>query len=559
MSQQPKSPKSRFPRKTIVVTLFLAIAVGVAQFMMGTLHDTMRIDPSVVNLLSMLVSFLIVVLWAIWFAFFATRSRILGLVLGAACLSLPLVFHYLTSPVWDGDMGIARFDFRLFRSGSTPPPSVADPKLPPTTIDLSNLSPLDFPEFLGPNRTSTVQSIKLDPDWAKQEPQIVWKQPVGKGWSGVSVVNGFAFTMEQLGADECVTCYSIEDGKLLWRYSNPQRHEDMPGMGKAGPRATPTIYNAKVYAQGAAGMLSCLDGATGELLWKHDLCELLKIERSERTDSEGFTYLEEKSPLAWGRSASPLVVGQLVYVPGGGPTDGPFSTLLAFDKDSGELAWKSGDQMISYGSPSFATVAGKPQVLLVAEKTAMGFDPTSGKVLWSFSRPGTSNASANCSQVTVASDNHVLLTKGYGLGGELLALEDNGSGIEVDSLWKSSRVLTTKFSNPVILDGYVYALADGFLECVNLKDGKMAWNLRERFGHGQLLLVGDLLLVQSESGRLRLYPAKPGKPTVLGDFQTINGVCWNTLCLSGDRLIVRSDLEMACVRLPVLSQKENSK
>jgi outer membrane protein assembly factor BamB len=365
--------------------------------------------------------------------------------------------------------------------------------------------------------------------------------------------------MEQLGADECVMCYSIDDGKLLWRYSYPQRHEDLPGMGKAGPRATPTVHQGKVYAQGAAGMLSCLDGSTGKLLWKHDLCDLLKIERLERKDSDGFTYLEEKSPLAWGRSGSPLVVGQLVYVPGGGPNGGPFSTLLAFDKDSGDMAWKSGDDMIAYGSPSYAIVAGVPQIMLVAEKSAMGFDPTSGEVLWSYSRPGASNAMANCSQVTVASDNHVLLTKGYGLGGELLALEDNGQGISVDSLWKSSRVLTTKFSNPVILDGYVYALADGFLECVNLKDGKMTWELRERFGHGQLLLVGDMLLVHSESGRLRLYPAKPEKPSVLGARPTIKGICWNTLCLYGDRLIVRSDLEMACIRLPVLSLNENSK
>ena len=159
----------------------------------------------------------------------------------------------------------------------------------------------------------------------------------GQGWSGVAIVNGWAVTMEQLGNEECISCYALEDGKLQWRHQYVQRHEDTAGMGKPGPRATPTIADGKVYAQGAAGKVVCLEGSTGKLIWEQDVCDLLKIERVARKTLDGYDYFVESSPLTWGRAGSPLVLDDVVIVPGGGPTGGPFQTLLALDKETGEI------------------------------------------------------------------------------------------------------------------------------------------------------------------------------------------------------------------------------
>jgi len=33
--------------------------------------------------------------------------------------------------------------------------------------------------------------------------------------------------------------------------------------------------------------------------------------------------------------------------------------------------------------------------------------------------------------------------------------------------------------------------------------------------------------------------------------KTIEGICWNTICLYKDRLLVRSEIEAACFQLPI--------
>ena len=80
--------------------------------------------------------------------------------------------------------------------------------------------------------------------------------------------------------------------------------------------------------------------------------------------------------------------------------------------------------------------------------------------------------------------------------------------------------------------------------------GERVWKRRGRFGHGQLLLVRDLLIVHSEYGVAYLIEASPDGYSEPGSFDTIDGVCWNTLCLYGDKLLVRSELEAACIQIP---------
>ena len=208
--------------------------------------------------------------------------------------------------------------------------------------------------------------------------------------------------------------------------------------------------------------------------------------------------------------------------------------------------------MIAYGSPILATVAGQQQILLAAESKVMGFDPESGTVLWQHSRPGDSSSAANTSQVTVISENQLLTSKGYpDGGGELLSLTVSDETWKVDSVWSRGSVLKTKLTSPVIRDGFAYSFSNGFVECARLSDGERIWKRRARAGHGQMLLLDNLLLVHSEDGVLYLVEATPEEYRELGSVNTIRGVCWNTLCLTGDLLLVRSELEAACLKLPV--------
>lgn len=558
------SKATRALRRQLWVSLVIGMAVGLLQGLGNQLHAWIRLDPGVVNVGTLLGVLALLLTWSLWFLRFGPGGWWGRIGIGLGLLFLPVVAQLLTQPVFTGDIGIARFDGpiwlgkeRLPVSGAPPQPAAeaAGDQAKPA-VDLSLRATTDFPQFLGPQRNGMVTGIELEGNWADRPPRELWRVPVGLGWSGAAVVNGSVVTMEQLGNQECISCFSLADGRLQWRYEYEQRHEDLAGMGKPGPRATPTIEGGRVYTQGGAGKIVCLEGRDGTLVWEQDICELLGVPRTPRKTLDGFDYLVEDSPLTWGRAGSPLVLGDLVYLPGGGPTGGPYRTLVALDKATGELRWTAGDEMIAYGSPGVAILDGQQQVLLVAERTAFGFEPLTGRVLWKHSRPGSSNASANCSQVTVVDDRRVLLTKGYGLGGELVELTAGEQGFDQRTVWKSSRVLTTKFSNPVIHQGHAYALADGFLECANLETGKLVWSLRDKFGHGQLLLAGDQLIVHSESGKLGIFPARPEKPEWKIKIPTVKGLCWNTLALSGDKLIVRSDLEMACLELPLKTSQE---
>ena len=71
--------------------------------------------------------------------------------------------------------------------------------------------------------------------------------------------------------------------------------------------------------------------------------------------------------------------------------------------------------------------------------------------------------------------------------------------------------MKTKFTNVAVLDGYVYGLSDGILECIEAASGTSKWK-QGRYGHGQMLRVGDLLLVLTEEGEIVLVEATPDRP-----------------------------------------------
>ena len=543
----------RKPLFTMAWTALAVCVITVVRVFGERINDQAGIGPGETNLLMYAMIFSTGVAWFCWLTFF---SRMPGrYLISLLVISMIALFFYFFRLDLDGDLGFVRiaprFETREFKAASNLPKQ--------TKIDFNSKSNRDFNQFLGPNRNSVITGCRLDPDWNSNPPKLLWNQPIGEGWSGFVAVNGFAVTQEQRGGDECVSCYDIETGELVWIHKRPTRHEDTMSMGKIGPRATPAIVDGKIYAQGATGFLTCLD-ANGEEVWSVDLAQRLKIELTELKTSQDHTYYVEKSPLAWGRSGSPLIHKNLCIVTGGGPADGPFTTLLAFDKETGQEVWTGGDNMIAYGSPSFAKLLGRDQITLIAESAAMGFDPETGTVLWQTQREGSSSANANCCQVTPISDNRVLLTKAYSLGGQLVELTQNDSRIDTKTVWKNSRVLKTKMMSPVIKDGYAFGLSDGFFECSNIDDddlrGRRTFRKRDRFGNGQLLLVGDQLLIHTEHGKLKLVEANSEAYVELGEIPTIKGICWNTICLQGKHLLVRSEREVACFELSLTYDDE---
>jgi outer membrane protein assembly factor BamB len=403
--------------------------------------------------------------------------------------------------------------------------------------DLATTTPHDFPQFLGPERTAVVTGVKLARDWTTKPPRECWRIKIGAGWSGFAVVNGFAVTMEQRGPFELVTCYEVATGQSKWWHAIETRHATI--AGGIGPRATPTIHAGRVYAQGATGVLRCLDGATGQEIWTEDLLK--------RT---GSTAEEDLNAVAWGRAGSPLVVDDLVVVPLGGAPKGPWKSLAAYRRDTGEVAWTGGQRQAAYASPCLATLAGVRQILIVNQDFVSSHRPDTGEVLWEYPWPGKSNADASASQPVALPGDRVLLSKGYGVGARLLQLSCvAGEDWQVEPVWINRRVLNTKYTNVVVRGAYAYGLSDGTLECVEWPTGKSQWR-KGRYGPGQILGVDDLLLVQAEEGNVVLVEATPEKHRELAVWPALSEKTWNTLCLYDHLLLVRNAEEAACFELP---------
>jgi outer membrane protein assembly factor BamB len=493
-------------------------------------------DHAIVNIVTFLCGMLAFVTLAVWFLFLSGYARRFRLMAAAMGMALFILFA-ITFRV-DRVSGELVPSFRprwVKKADETLRP--AQPAESGTTADLATTTDDDFPQFLGPQRNGRVDDVHLSQDWAIHPPRQLWKQPIGAGWSAFSAVNGFAVTLEQRGPDELVTCYEIASGKLVWSHATKTRHETIPGG--TGPRSTPTIDRGQVFAIGATGELVCLDGASGMLTWRDNLLERYHVAPEE--DEKG---------VAWGRSNSPLVVDDLVIVPAGGPATGPWVSLAAFQRQTGELVWEGGDQQVSYSSPILATIAGVRQVVCVHEKSVAGHDLKTGKQLWSYDWPGDSTQNANVSQPVRVSEDQFLLTKGYGQGSVLLEFSKGSTdAFDVKSKWNEKMLLKTKFTTVVVYQQHAYGLSDGIMECVHLATGKREWK-KGRYGQGQILGVDNVILVQAESGDVAMIAATPAGFNELGRFNALEGITWNNLCLTGKRLLVRNSEMAACFELP---------
>jgi outer membrane protein assembly factor BamB len=392
----------------------------------------------------------------------------------------------------------------------------------PVQTPAAAAKPADWPGFRGPDRDGIARGVRIATDWSQSPPVQLWRRPIGPGWSSFAVRGDHFYTQEQRGDEEVVSCYGLTTGQPVWRHGDPVRFWE--SNGGAGPRATPTLGNGRVYTLGATGILNALDAGSGAAAWSRNVA------------SETGT----KVPM-WGFAASPLVVDDLVIAAAAGK-------LVAYDLATGAPRWSGPAHGVSYSSPHRATLAGVAQVLLLSADGATSVAPADGKLLWEHKWEGFTIV-----QPALTADGDVLIsTSGAsgGLGIRRLRAAPGPGGWKIQQRWTSDG-LSPYFNDYVVHQGHAYGFDGSTLACIDLEAGKRKWE-GGSYGNGQLVLLPDqdLLLVVSEEGELALVKATPDRFTEIARFPALKGKTWNHPVVAGDVLLVRNGQEMAAFRLP---------
>lgn len=398
-----------------------------------------------------------------------------------------------------------------------------------------------WPAYRGADQTGICRE-KVNLSWPAAGPKLLWRVPTNRGFSSFAVADGKAFTLvvDETKGEPREVCLALDanTGKELWRadvglakYVQGGDSGTPANSGGDGPRSTPAVAGGLVYVFNQEMVLFCLDANTGKTVWQRDLIK----ENAGRN-------------IGWKSAASPVVDAGLVFVAGGGPGQ----SLLGIAAKTGEVVWKSQDQMATHATPVVATILGERQVIFFCQSGLVAVSEKDGTLLWRF--PFRFSVSTAASPI-VAGD-VVYCSAGYGVGGGACKIARNGAEWTATEMWKipGDRQVANHWSTPVLKDGYLYGMFSfkkygvGPMKCVELATGAVKWE-QPGFGAGQVILVGDKVLALADDGQLVVVQADPSGYKELARFQAVAGKCWSSPALSNGRIYVRSTKEGACFEL----------
>jgi outer membrane protein assembly factor BamB len=389
----------------------------------------------------------------------------------------------------------------------------------------------DWPQFLGPTRNGNYAGPELAATWPKDGPPVVWQKSVGHGFSAPVVADGQLILFHRQGDQEVVECLAAQTGASKWRYAYPTAYTDDFGFDD-GPRATPCMDGGRVYCFGAEGSLHCLNLADGKKLWEVDT-------KTEFHPPKGF----------FGAASSPLVEGNAVLINVGGHAG---AGIVAFDKATGKVLWKSSEDSAGYSSPAAATIQGRRSVFFFTRAGLVAVDPADGIIQFQFPWRSRMNASVNAATPLIIDDS-VFLSACYGTGAILLRVRDN----RPEKVWSGDDILSNHYATSVYHDGFLFGVdgrADpGYspgpsLRCVEWKTGRVCWR-DASVGPATLTLAGDQLLILTEQGELIRATATSKEFSPSARVQVLPGDVRAYPALAEGFLYARSKDRLFCVDL----------
>ena len=381
----------------------------------------------------------------------------------------------------------------------------------------------DWPVWSGPegNLTSLGNGVF---DGGAFGLERVWSRTLGSAYSGILVVDGRLTTTFSDGESDYLVTLDASTGAEQWRYRISDTYKGHDGSDD-GPLATPTIDGGVVYGLGAWGQLFAVSLEDGKERWRLDLVADFGAVKPH-----------------YGFTTTPTVIGDLLVVETGGD-DG--RSISAFDRETGEMRWSTGDDSVRYQSPMTIDLGGETLLVAVTDRNLFGLAPETGEVLWKHQHTEGDDRGFGSAQPVPVGEGGILLTDHP--ESALFQVSKNAEGYTVEEVWRS-RALRGGFSIPVPYEGYLYGYSGNFLTCVDAATGERVWRSRPP-GEGDLVLVDGHLVILSRSGEIVVAEATPEKYSEVARVQALERGYFTRPSFASGKVYVRNLTDIGAISI----------
>jgi outer membrane protein assembly factor BamB len=363
-------------------------------------------------------------------------------------------------------------------------------------------------EWRGLGRTGVYNESGLMKQWPEAGPGKLWVAGnIGMGYSSPATGNDFIYVTGRKDTLDYITALDYK-GSQVWQVPFGRAwngsYEDT--------RTTPTIHDGKVYMISGMGEVACHDGKTGRRIWYRNV----------------YQEFSGKCNL-YGVSESPLILGNKVfYTPGG-----PETSMVALDKGTGDLIWKTrslGDSA-AYVSPLYARHNNQDMIISLMGNILFGVNPANGEILWEFNYLGLKSSIpnpylkvTNCN-TPMYHKGEIFIAKGYNHPSAMFTLNEAGTGVTLK--WTND-LLDTHFGGNVLLDGYLYGSnwlnnSSGNWACIDWDTGHNQWEAPMNNKGSIISADGMLYCYDEKKGQLALVKPDPAKFEIVSSFRVQDG------------------------------------